>query len=109
MRETANTLETGKWWTSWCRVAGMTTHRMGDSIDLAQLSLHSTTAHAEISISIPMASSLKAKLGWSVTDSKGWSSALGCVNWDGISHGMWLQEHMGWADQEIPRSYSYGN
>lgn len=87
----------------------MTTHQQGDSISLAQLNLRSSTAHAGIGITVAMALSLQARFGSSVTEFKGWSPALGCVNFDGISHGLWLQEHMGWADQEVSRSYYYGS
>ncbi|KAL2070261.1 hypothetical protein VTL71DRAFT_13287 [Oculimacula yallundae] len=97
---------TGDWWSDWCRVDGMATHNRGDYIGVSNIQMKSTTLSAEISVSAPMGDSLKAKLGYSVTNSKGWAKSYGCTNQDGVGHGLWLQEHVGWGWQTITTDYT---
>ena len=40
-----------------------------------------------------------------VTQLKGWYASIGCLNNDGSTHGLWLQEQMGWATLEQTMTY----
>ncbi|KAF8861807.1 hypothetical protein BDZ45DRAFT_242718 [Acephala macrosclerotiorum] len=95
----------GTWWTDWCRVDGLSTQAKGDEISIMQIQEKSTGATAQISLSTPMISALSARLGFDVAILKGWGKSYGCVNQDGIAHGLWLQENIGWAWQTITTDY----
>jgi hypothetical protein len=103
---TVKTDSSGTWWSDWCRVGGVETNRRGEYMGISQSQQQSTTLHADITITTPMISSITATLGYTVTNTVGWARDLGCTNVDGVRHGLWLQENIGWAWQTITESFS---
>lgn len=103
---TVRTDSDGKWWSDWCRVGGAETNSKGDYISVTRSQQQSTTVHADVTITAPMLNSLSATIGYSVTNTVGWAQSYGCVNWDGIRHGLWLQEQIGWAWQTFTEKFS---
>lgn len=95
----------GTWWSDWCRVGSAETNNKGDSISVTRSQQQSTTLYADITITAPMISSLTATVGVSVTNTVRWAQSYGCVNQDGIRHGLWLQENNGWAWQTITEEF----
>jgi hypothetical protein len=98
-------IASGTWWTSWCRVAGLLTSAEGNTITIPPSDFHNTTVYANDTITSTMIKVLNSLVAEDVTQSKGWYASIGCLNNDGFTHGLWLQEQMGWATLEQTMTY----
>ena len=61
--------------------------------------------YANDTITSTMIKVLNSLVTEDVTQSKGWYATIGCLNNDGFTHGLWLQEQMGWATLEQTMTY----
>jgi hypothetical protein len=98
-------IASGTWWTSWCRVDGLSTTTEGSIITIPQSDFHNTTLYANDTITPTMIKVLNSLTNQDTTQSKGWYASIGCLNADGLTHGLWLQEQLGWATLEQTMTY----
>ena len=91
-------LSNGFWWTAWCHDRRAVTP--DGEVLITETKSTSVTVGGEVSVSITaVANAISAKIGFSVTHTKGIGHAEGChglPSWR-EPHGVWWQEKMGWA------------
>jgi hypothetical protein len=103
--ENVRTLNWGDWWTSWCRVPGLSTQSLGQAVTIPTSDYFSTALYANDTTTPLMINLLNGFFKENLTEPKSWNGSIGCTNTDDLSHGVWLQEHLGWATLEQTMTY----
>jgi hypothetical protein len=96
----------GDWYTSWCRLPGLASYRKGEVLNVPASLIISTSLYVNATVSPLMANLVNSAVGHDVTHSKGEPPGMACTNPDGQPHGVWVQEHMGYARQIQTMTYT---
>jgi len=91
----------GTWWTRWCHAGGLHTSNKGSFAYIGTGHSTSVTFSGDISAGGEIGKYVGATFGFSISKTKSVNSGVGCVNFDGQPHGVWLQEQMGWMDTTV--------
>jgi hypothetical protein len=106
MSENVNMPGWGDWWTSFCRLPGLSSYIKGQVINVPPTLIINSQLYSNATLSPTMTGLAIKAAGFDVTRSKGDPPGMSCTNPDGVPHGFWVQEHMAWGRQIQTVTYS---